>query len=93
VKLKTLRLGYNGLNGDGVAAMAAALESNSVLTDLDLTCNRITDNVLSRLAQALSRNETLTHLRVGFVFSLLSQHNTYRCPSLTGLSCGMSSLK
>lgn len=69
MRLKTVRLGYNGLSGDGVAAVADALLSNNVLTDLDLTCNRIDDIGLARLAEALGSNETLTHIRVSICSS------------------------
>ena len=62
--MTTINLAYNGLSIPGAVAMAEALEENDILTDLDLTCNRIFDEGAVRIGKALLVNETLSKLKV-----------------------------
>ncbi|KAJ1560384.1 hypothetical protein HK405_007290 [Cladochytrium tenue] len=57
--LRTCSLRYCDAGPDAAGAVAAALATNTTLTDLDLTGNRIGDEGLVRLAQALCGNATL----------------------------------
>jgi hypothetical protein len=66
--MSSLSLAYNGLSITGARSMGDCLQINEILTDLDLTCNRMFDEGVAFIAKALQTNETLKKLRVLLVF-------------------------
>lgn len=62
--MSSISLAYNGLCITGARAMGECLQINEILTDLDLTCNRMFDEGVAFIAKALSTNENLQKLRV-----------------------------
>jgi len=62
--LKKLNIAWNGFYLDGCTALARALEVNKTLTELDLTCNRVSKECLEKLMGGLKKNSTLEILRV-----------------------------
>ncbi len=62
--LRHVNLAYNGLSNAGAAALAEALHINDILSDLDITCNRIFDKGAVVIGKALTVNESLRFLRV-----------------------------
>lgn len=78
VRLKVCCLAYNGLGEEGGLAMAEALCHNSVLRELDLTGNRISEGCISNIAKALLVNESLQILRVRNLICITSHFACWR---------------
>ena len=68
VRLSSLDLSWNGFCEDGGLALADALVFNTNLKELDISSNRLTLAVATRLAKALSTNEVLEVLKVGSIY-------------------------
>ena len=66
--IEKLNLSWNGLYLQGAKALACALSVNDSLKDLDVTCNRMSEECLTTLLNGLKNNRTLEILRVRFVF-------------------------
>jgi Leucine Rich repeat len=64
--LTVVDLSYNGLADNGALALSRCLRSNVHLTDLDITCNRISMVGAKTLASGLQMNGTLSVLKVIF---------------------------
>ena len=62
--LKTLNVSMNGFGQEGAEALGTALRTNSTLTDLDLSHNRVPDVGLLGMAKGLQGNEGLVTLKV-----------------------------
>lgn len=62
--LQRLNLSWNGFGFEGCVALAEMLESNNILTELDLTNNRIHPPALIALIRGLAQNKTLRSLNV-----------------------------
>ena len=64
-KLTKLDLSINGIENEGAAHLAAALEKNTTLTTLNLRDNGIKFEGAARLVAALEKNRALTTLILG----------------------------
>ena len=62
--MKVFRFGYNGLGNEGALAVGDCLRNNNILTELDITCNRITLDGAIAIAKGLDTNENLRILKV-----------------------------
>ena len=62
--MSTLDLSMNGIANAGVKHVVEMLKVNVTLTDLDLSCNRISDTGAYLLGRALEKNENLKILKV-----------------------------
>lgn len=62
--LLRLNLSWNGFGFEGCVALAEMLKSNNILTELDLTNNRIHPPALIALIRGLAQNKTLKLLNV-----------------------------
>lgn len=62
--LLRLNLSWNGFGFEGCVALAEMLKSNNILTELDLTNNRIHPPALIALMRGLVHNKTLKLLNV-----------------------------
>jgi BTB/POZ domain/Leucine Rich repeat len=63
-KLTSLDLGWNGIGGEDITQMTAALKENKTLTSLNLRMNEIRDEGAIQIAAALKENTTLTSLNL-----------------------------
>lgn len=64
--LKSLVIGYNTVDSDGIAALAEYLKLNSCLEELDLTYTGTNDEHCKVLADALLVNKTLKKLTLNY---------------------------
>lgn len=71
--LLRLNLSWNGFGFEGCVALAEMLKSNSILTELDLTNNRIHPPALIALIRGLAQNKTLKLLNVSKACLMLYQ--------------------
>ena len=62
-KLRELNLSNNLFNQE-IGSVAKFLENNSSLKELDLSCNHIEDENLSKILSAMKKNTTLTTLKI-----------------------------
>ena len=62
--LEKLNLAWNGLHWQGARALASGLRVNNSLTDLDVQCNRMSEECLAELLKGLKQNTALEILRV-----------------------------
>ena len=62
--LLVLNLAWNGFHTPGGNALAKALGKNTTLEELDISSNRIDDELLGTLASGLKKNSTLKILKV-----------------------------
>ena len=58
-------MAWNGFGYEGCAAMGWALNVNTTLQSLDLTCNRIHPPALFELLKGLEKNKMLSSIKVG----------------------------
>ena len=65
--MRSLDLSWNGLGEKGGIALADALLVNCTLTDLNISANRLTNNVAVKFAKVITANEALQSLQVGLV--------------------------
>ena len=63
-RLKRVNMAWNGLGMEGAAATSACLKNNSILTELDISSNRITQEAAAIIGKGLEANETLKIFRV-----------------------------
>ena len=77
VVMSSISLAYNGLCITGARAMGDCLQINEILTDLDLTSNRMFDEGVAFIAKALHTNETLKKLRVKIKNILILKKESY----------------
>ena len=64
MRLKSLDLSWNGLDSVGGLAVADALMVNQSLLELDISGNRLTQEVANKMAKVLTTNDTIKVLRV-----------------------------
>lgn len=66
-------MSWNGLGEKGGLALADSLLVNSTLTDLDISTNRLTNNVAAKFAKVIVASEALEVLKVKkFKLAILS---------------------
>ena len=64
--LTSLNLSFCGIDDSIAVTLAAALETNTALIDLDVSHNRLGAAAASAVADALVKNSSLLSLRIGF---------------------------
>ena len=79
LQLQEVNLRDKGLNAAAAAALAEAVKTNSKLTKLDLSLNKIDDAGVAALAEAISINSTLGELNLS-----LNQIEDYGAAALAG---------
>ena len=59
-----VNLSWNGFHLDGSKAVRSMLGENKTITELDLSCNRLDMECLREIIKGLSKNTTLSCLKV-----------------------------
>ena len=62
-------LSWNGLDLRGGLAIADAMTSNQSLLELDISGNRLTQEIANKFAKVLTTNDTIRVLRVSLLVS------------------------
>ena len=86
--LKTLSLGWNGITDEGAEYLAEMLKTNRTLSELWLPCNKISDQGVKLLANALIQyntslktlsldvNESVSDSSVSFLIDMMNQNQS-----------------
>ena len=64
--LEKLDISWNGFHIRGALTLSKALEINTTLLDLNLSCNRLSDGCIQILVNGLKKNSNLKVLRVSW---------------------------
>lgn len=77
--LEIVNLSWNGFSDMGAAALGEMLASNTELTELDISSNRISLEGTEHLAKGIKKNTTLRCLKVEFILLLSVNKLTAPC--------------
>lgn len=66
--LEKLNISWNGFHIRGALTISKALEINTTLLELNLSCNRLSDGCIQILVNGLKKNSNLKVLRVSNMF-------------------------